>query len=245
MTHAVNRKLIGGNFKMNKSNSDLKNYFYEFRKNYIQDTNIEVMIAPQTASLSYANQFCDIENLSLWAQNCRYENSGAFTWESSLSLLREIWVKYVIVGHGERRNIFWENDEIVNKKLLAIINGWMRPILCVWENLEQKNNWQTEETLEEQLKSDLASVADLSLVDVAYEPIWSIWTWLTPTNEEIEKMHGFIRKFVSPVSKILYWWSSNENNAWEFIKIPNVDGFLVGGASLDPNRFLKMIDAMK
>ena len=230
---------------MNKTNSDLKEYFYEFLKEYKPNDDVEVMIAPQTASLSFISQIFKVDNLFLWAQNCRYENSGAFTWESSLALLKEIWVKYVIVGHGERRNIFKENDEIINKKILAVINAWMRPILCVWENLEQKNNGQTEQILEKQLNSDLLGVSDLSLVDIAYEPIWAIGTWLTPTNEEIEKMHGFIRNFVTPESRILYWWSSNENNAWEFIKIPNVDGFLVWGASLDPTKFLKMIDLMK
>lgn len=151
----MKKKLIGANFKMNKTNAEITTYFKDFLQSYSPSDAIEVTIAPQIASLSFAHQFFSTKNLYLSAQNCRYEANGAFTGESSLSLLKEIGVRYVIVGHGERRNIFKETDDIVQKKVAAIINAGLRPILCVGENLEQKEKNQTEQIVSAQLSKDL------------------------------------------------------------------------------------------
>ncbi len=234
--------LIWANFKMNKNTSELKEYLNVFKDTYACFVNIDLMVAPVTAWLGIASEILKDSCVHLWAQNMYFEESWAYTWETSPTMLEDLWCSYVILGHSERRQFFWETNESVNKKVKKAIEHGIRPILCIWENLRQKELWLTKEVLKIQLVEWLEWV-DASLVDIAYEPVWAIWTGKSATPDDVQEIHNFLRELLwNKQSRIIYGWSVNDTNANELIKKNNVNWFLIGSASLDPNKFLKIIE---
>lgn len=176
-------------------------------------------------------------NIKLGAQNLYFEDEGAFTGEISAMMLKSVGCKYVIVGHSERRQIFKEDDELVNKKLKSAIKHSLIPILCVGESLSQRQNNETFAVLENQLVKDLQGIE--GSVIIAYEPIWAIGSGKVAQAQQIFEVHEFIKKFID--TKVLYGGSVNAQNALNLSSIDNVDGFLVGGASLDAQKFKEIV----
>ncbi|MBO7368983.1 MAG: triose-phosphate isomerase, partial [Clostridia bacterium] len=179
-------------------------------------------------------------NKKLGAQNVHFEKSGAFTGEISTDMLLELGVEYVIIGHSERRQYFGETDETVNKRTLRALEAGLKPIVCVGESLEERESGKTEELLEKQIKIGLASVEDITKVVIAYEPIWAIGTGKTATSEQANETIGFIRKVLGEVFgadaaskvRIQYGGSMKPTNAKELMAMEEIDGGLIGGASL-------------
>ncbi len=247
--------LIAANWKMNKTVTDTLEYLELFLPSVKDLFEVEIMIAPPFTALSSASIKLDAAkkegeyNVKLGAQNMYYEEKGAYTGEISPLMLNELEVDYVILGHSERRHIFGEKDELINKKMFSAIEHGLRPILCVGETLEERELGKTLNVVEAQIRKGLAGIEkDMPFLDIAYEPVWAIGTGKNATPEQAEEVHKFIRSLINEMSKgnddktrILYGGSVNENNASDLIKQPNVNGFLVGSASLDPNRFYKII----
>lgn len=229
---------------MNKTNAELSDYLNNFSAGYPSQDFLDVVICPQMPSLSFASSLLGQSAIALGAQNMHYAESGAFTGETSPLVLKELGCSYVILGHSERRTLFGETWDLINKKLVSAIQHGIRPILCIGETLEQREAGTTKTVLAEQFAAACKDI-DLSKIDLAYEPVWSIGTGKIPTIEEIEDIHKYLRGLLANTqSRILYGGSSNDQNAASLIQIPEVNGFLVGGAALDPNKFLTMINAI-
>ncbi len=176
-------------------------------------------------------------NIKLGAQNLFFEDEGAYTGEVSGMMLKSVGCEYVIVGHSERRQLFGEIDEMINKKLKSAIKHSIVPILCVGEDILVRKNNETYNHLQNQLSKDLQDIE--SDVIIAYEPIWAIGSGVAASQEQIFEAHEFIKKHFN--KKVLYGGSVNPQNAFEIASIPNVDGFLVGGASLDAQKFKEIV----
>lgn len=251
----MKKKLIAANFKMNKTGEDIRKYFAVFLdkinglKNIdsFRDLDAELIFAPPFISLceTYKIILPFSGFIKLSSQNVYYEKNGAYTGEISLDMIRHCGCGYAIVGHSERRNIFGENDELINKKIEAVYNGGgLIPILCVGENLEVRNKSGQEKFVENQLNIALSSIKgkSISSLIVAYEPVWAIGTGIPIKPADGEAMHGFIYDYVLAnfrvdEFRIIYGGSVTESNIKELMGKPHIDGVLVGGASLDPEIF--------
>jgi len=230
---------------MYKSQNALKEYFDQFVNNYACFTNIDLMIAPMTVCLWAASEMTKNSCVNLWAQNMHYEEMGAYTWETSPLVLQELGAKYVIIWHSERRQYFWETNEMINQKLKSALNHWIKPILCIWENLEQKELGISKEILKIQLREALQWIDAIDQIDIAYEPIRAIGTGKSATPEEVQEIHEYIRSIIwNDQSRIIYWWSVNDTNAEDLISQPAINWFLIGSASLDPQKMLKILDVV-
>ena len=226
------------NFKMNKNRYETNSYLDKLTalNNSKPETNI--IICPPYTSLDKS-----IDNISLGAQNINSNIDGAYTGEISAQMVSDFNVEYVILGHSERREYFGENDIDINKKIKIASKYDLIPILCVGENLNQRNDDQVFKILEKQLSTCLNNINDKSNIIIAYEPIWAIGTGKTATTAIITETHDMIRNILNDIGfdgekiSILYGGSVNRNNAKELIALNDVDGFLIGGASLDVNHF--------
>ena len=183
----------------------------------------------------------------LGAQNCHYENSGPFTGDDSPSVLKDIGCKYVIIGHSERRTAYFESNELIKKKIQSANKKGLNAIICIGESLSTKKQKKTETFLSKQLNDSLPKEKINKGIIIAYEPIWSIGTGVTPKIDEISKLHSFIKKTIVKISpkyknvKILYGGSVSEKNAKNFLSCNEVDGFLLGGASLKSKTLLSIL----
>ena len=246
----MRRPMIAGNWKMNKSPAETVALIQELKK--IQPkTNVEVIVCPMTVSLFAASAQLKGTDIKLGAQNVHFEDKGAFTGEANCASLKELGVEYVILGHSERRQYFGETDETVNKKTLKVLEKGLKPIVCVGESLEQKQTGITNEVVCLQTKAALCGVSAARLPDVviAYEPVWAIGTGMTATAEDanrtIAAIRGAIRElfgYVAENVRILYGGSMNDKNAGELMSQPEIDGGLIGGASLIAEKFEKVIN---
>ncbi|NCP76901.1 triose-phosphate isomerase [Candidatus Gracilibacteria bacterium] len=235
--------LIGANFKMNKTGAELREYLGTFTAEYKNIETVDVMIAPVMTGLSLAGELVKDSCIHLGAQNMSSEISGAFTGETSPLSLQEFGCEYVILGHSERRTIFGETDELVNKKLKTALAHNIRPILCIGENLAQKEEGLTKDILRVQLEKGLAGIEDTTGIDIAYEPVWAIGTGKSATPEYAEEIHMFIREILGQTkSRIIYGGSVTEVTAHELISKREINGFLIGSAALDPRRLMKIIE---
>ena len=240
-------KYCVANFKMNKTVVETNNYISRLIKslNLDKETYVsDIVICPPFTSLNIDSlifETLSFYNISIGSQNINSKESGAYTGEISAEMIRDVGAKYVILGHSERREYFKESDEEINKKLNTALSYNLIPILCLGENLEQRKNDQIEEILKNQLSKCLKNIN--SNLIIAYEPIWAIGTGETATSEIIVEAHQMIRKILNDIGfdgqkvSILYGGSVNRNNAKELIALDDVDGFLIGGASLDVNHF--------
>lgn len=242
-------KLIAGNWKMNLTASQTREYIHKFLPLVENVSDREILLCPPFTSLCVAQESLKDSNVKLGAQNCYYEQKGAFTGEISLDMLKELGVSYVIVGHSERRWIFGESDELINKKLTACLHTGIRPILCVGERLEEREAGLTFKVVETQVRLALSGVEEYTdHIDIAYEPVWAIGTGNPATPEDAQLVHAFIKDLLHQINpkhsnktRVLYGGSVNPKNAGDFMKMKDVDGLLVGGASLDPESFSQIV----
>ena len=243
--------LIAANWKMNKTLKEVNEFFGEFlRMVPYFPFDREVAIIPPFVYINYVAKKLSGTNISYGAQDVFYEEKGAFTGEVSPVMLKDIGCRYVIAGHSERRKYFCDTDEVVNKKVKAIMVHGMVPILCVGETLEQREKNETFSVVEKQVREALKDVGIKNGEDivVAYEPVWAIGTGKTATPQQAEEVHKFIRKILKEIFgevaqeiRILYGGSVKPENASSLMEMENINGALVGGASLDPVSFYKII----
>jgi len=215
-------------------------------------TDVEVVIVPPfTAIAKVMEALGASQSIKVGAQNMHWEPNGPFTGEISSALLRDLLVRYVVLGHSERRALFGETDEIVNRKVRAAHEATLRPIVCVGETLEQRDKGNVKKILSIQLRGSLKDLNEKELQEtvIAYEPIWAIGTGRTATPEQAQEACAFIRDVLrvrgaaADRIRILYGGSVKPDNAAELLALPDVDGALVGGASLDPEEFAAIVEA--
>lgn len=248
----MRRRLIVANWKMNLFRTDAeilaKTLLNNLRPGVL---DCEIVLVPPFTSMEIVNRCISITNITLGAQNVFWEESGSYTGEISPSMLKDIGCEWVIIGHSERRQVFGETDNEVRKKVLASLDADLKIIICVGETLLQRNKGMAPNVLKRQVESALKDVKNEKNLDVviAYEPIWAIGTGNNATPEAVEEAHEHIKdKLIGLFGedadniRILYGGSVNENNIEEILKPKNVDGALVGGASLDAGAFIKIIE---
>ncbi len=214
---------------------------------------VTVAVCPPFIYLQAVAKTLNGSSVAIGAQDVYFEADGAFTGEISVSMLKEIGCTYCLCGHSERRHVIGEADELINKKVTAVINGGLLPILCVGELLEERKAQQTNEVVTRHIQKGLAglSAEKMEAVTIAYEPVWAIGTGLTATPQQAQEVHKFIRKLIGKMYseklaneiRILYGGSVKPSNAGELMEQPDVDGLLVGGASLKADDFLAIIQA--
>ncbi|EHO85305.1 triosephosphate isomerase [Eubacterium infirmum F0142] len=244
--------LIAGNWKMYKTTAEARAFAEEFSKMY-RDTDVRAAICAPFTQLTALKEAFAGTNVKVGAQNVHFEDEGAFTGEISVGMLNEIGVDYCIIGHSERREYFAETDETVNLKLKKLFSSSdIIPILCVGENLDEREAGNAFDVVEGQLKSDLDGIdrGDVSKLVIAYEPIWAIGTGKTATPEQAGEMCAHIRSIIERLYDedtcdsviIQYGGSVKPENASEIMNMDEIDGALVGGASLDASKFIKIVN---
>ncbi len=249
----MRNKVIAGNWKMNKLPNETISFFEEFAP-LVKDTKNEVVICAPYTDLFYAILSAQNTNIKIGAQNMHWEENGAYTGEVSPQMLKSIGVEYVVLGHSERRQYFAETDETVNKKVKAAHNVGLKPIVCVGESLEQRESGKAKEVVTNQVKLGLKDLTNDQITStiVAYEPIWAIGTGKTATKEDANETIKWIREeLVNMYGKenadkviIQYGGSVKSGNAKELFEMSDIDGGLVGGASLKPDEFAKIVNAV-
>ena len=252
MDKAKRKAIIAGNWKMNKTASEAAVLVDELIP-AVKDASCEVVICTPYTDLVTAVAKTKGTNIHVGAENVHFEKSGAFTGEISADMLVDLGVEYVIVGHSERRQYFAETDQTVNKKVHAVLNAGMNPIICVGESLEQRETGITNEWIALQVKSALSNVPaeKLRRCIIAYEPIWAIGTGKTATAQQAGEVCSNIRTVIrglygARVARsvtIQYGGSMNPKNAAELLAQPDIDGGLIGGASLKPEQFVEIVNA--
>ena len=252
MNRKYRKTLIAGNWKMNKTPSETMAFMTEFKSILPKGRWCDMALCVPAVCIPAAVRAMRETRVGIGAENCNANVSGAYTGEISTGMLVDVGCKYVIVGHSERRAM-GETDQEINKKVLAILEAGLIPILCCGESLEQRESGITTEWITMQIKSGLLSVPEEKIrkVVIAYEPIWAIGTGKTATPEQAEEVCESIRTAIRKLygSKnaraisILYGGSMNERNAFELLAQPDIDGGLIGGASLVPEKFVKIIEA--
>lgn len=246
------RPMIAGNWKMNKTDSDTAAFLQELLP-LVQDATCRVVVCTPFTSLATAVRRTADSPVEVGAQNVHFAASGAYTGEISAAMLTDCGVRYVILGHSERRQYFGETDATVNLRLLAALSAQLRPIVCVGESLPQREDRITEEIIRMQVKLALRTVTEeqMASVTIAYEPIWAIGTGKTATAEQAQEVCAAIRQVlvelygteVAEATAILYGGSMNAGNAAELLAKPDIDGGLIGGASLKAADFSAIVHA--
>jgi triosephosphate isomerase len=246
------RPLIAANWKMYKTNQDTEAFIKEFLPKLPATLNLDVVICPPFTSLGTAQPLLNASPVALGAQNLNENTEGAFTGEISGPMLSALGCRYVIVGHSERRQLFGETDALVNKKIVAALQNNLTPIICVGETLEEREANKTLAVVNRQVKAALANLpsADTARIVLAYEPIWAIGTGRTATPAQAQEVHLAIRDILkdqygsltSLAVRILYGGSVKPENMAELMNCEDIDGGLVGGASLKPDSFLAIVN---
>ena len=247
----MKKRLISANWKMHKTIGETEEFLRIFLKSLSPKEDREVLLCPPFTSLQTASEILKNSEVRLGAQNCHWEKKGAFTGEISPVMLKDLGCDYVIIGHSERRHIFGEEDEVINRKLISALEEGLRPILCVGEKIEDREAGMTEKVVETQLRLGLSRLEDhIDSIDIAYEPVWAIGTGVPATPEDAVKVHRFINEVLDRLSpsrkretRVLYGGSVKPDNAGEFMKHEEIEGLLVGGASLDPESFAKIVES--
>ena len=247
----MRKKVIAGNWKMNMLPNEAIHFIEELAP-MIKDTKNEVVLCVPYTDLFYALLTAQNTNIKIGAQNMHFEESGAYTGEVSGKMLKAINVEYVIIGHSERRQYFNETDETVNKKIKAAFECGLKPIVCVGETLEQREDGRTEELITEQTKLALEGLTENQVENtiIAYEPIWAIGTGKTATKEDANNSIKAIRNKIAEIYGqtvadgviIQYGGSVKSTNAKELFEMSDIDGGLVGGASLKADEFSKIVN---
>ena len=252
MKKDIRRAVIAGNWKMNKTRPEAESLITDL-KPLAENAGCEVVICVPFTNLETAVRLTAGTNIKVGAQNCHFAKSGAYTGEVSADMLKEVGVEYVVLGHSERRQYFGETDETVNKRTKAALEAGLKPIVCVGELLWEREANITEEVISRQIKLDFAGISSDELQNciIAYEPVWAIGTGKTATADQAEEVCAFIRNVlaglygvdVAEKITIQYGGSMNAGNAAELLSKTNVDGGLIGGASLKAPDFATIINA--
>jgi triosephosphate isomerase (TIM) len=243
--------LIAGNWKMHKSGSQAVHAADQLKNLVETAANVDIMIAPPFTALYQVGQALKDSSIALGAQNLHWEKQGAFTGEISVDMLVDAGCSHVIIGHSERRQFFGETDETVNRKIRAALQANLTPVFCIGETQAQRKAGETFSVLDKQVRDGLKDFAfsDLGNFIIAYEPVWAIGTGLTATREQAQEAHQNIRSLLETLfgkelagsTRILYGGSVKPDNVRALMEMPDVDGALVGGASLDPETFSKLV----
>lgn len=247
----MRKKVIIGNWKMNNTLSEAVN-FVQYLKDELNDiSEVDIAVCPTYVCLSDVKKQLNDSNIKVGAQNVYFENKGAYTGEISVDMLTDIAIDYCIVGHSERRQYFGETDESVNKKIKKLIENSIIPVVCVGENLTERESSKHYELIKNQIIHAFDGIDEKSATSIviAYEPIWAIGTGVTATPAQAEEMCSYIRNVVKEIYnenvaeniRIQYGGSVNITNSKELLTMPNIDGALIGGASLKP----EFIDIIK
>ncbi len=247
------KKIIAGNWKMNKTSADGVALVTEIVAAVGKQSDVEVVVCPPFTAVEAVGKALEGSNVKLGAQNMHFEASGAYTGEVSAPMLRAIFATHVILGHSERRTYFGETDEIVNKKLLAALKNQLKPIFCVGETLAEREAGDTLKVVQRQVERGLDGVSkeQAAGIVVAYEPVWAIGTGKVATTEQAQEVHAFIRgllvklfgEAVAQKVRILYGGSMKPSNAPELLAQKDIDGGLIGGAALEARSFLELVSA--
>jgi triosephosphate isomerase len=250
----MRKQIVAGNWKMHKTPSEAEALIKELIP-LVKDAKCEVVVAPTFPCLDRAAQALKGSSIALAAQNVYWEAKGAFTGEVAVDMLKELGVKYVIIGHSERRQYFGETDETVNKRAKAVIAAGMLPIVCVGELLAQREAGKTNDVVATQVKGALAGIpaALVQALVIAYEPVWAIGTGKVATTEQAEEVHAMIRKLLADLYdqktadavRIQYGGSMKPDNAAALLGQPDIDGGLVGGAALKAADFAVICNAAR
>ena len=252
----MRKKIVAANWKMNMMQARSARFVESLLLEIGDISDVEIVILPPfTAIVKVTEALGAAPNIKVGAQNMHWERSGAFTGEISAALLRDLFVHYVLLGHSERRRLFGETDEIVNRKVRAAHEATLHPIVCVGETLEQRDKGNVDKILSIQLRGSLAdlSVKELQETVIAYEPVWAIGTGRNATPEQAQEAHLFIRRTLRGMAdnataervRIQYGGSVNPENARELMRQPDIDGALIGSASLDPRSFAQIVEAAR
>ena len=250
----MRKKVIAGNWKMNMLPNEAMNFIEQLAP-LVKNTENEVILCVPYTDLFYALLSVQETNIKIGAQNMHFEESGAYTGEVSGKMLKSIGVEYVIIGHSERRQYFNETDETVNKKIKSAFANELKPIVCVGETLEQRETNQTQEVITKQIELALQGLTEEQVENtiIAYEPIWAIGTGKTATSEQANDAIKSIRDEICQIYGqnvgnrviIQYGGSVKSTNAKELFEMSDIDGGLVGGASLKPDEFAKIVNFNK
>lgn len=245
----MRRPVIAGNWKMNKTIGESVELVNAL-KPLVADAEVEIVVCPVFISLYEVAKALEGSNIGIGAQNMYFKDNGAYTGEVSPVFLKDMGIEYVILGHSERRQYFKEDDAEINKKTLAALNHGLKPILCVGETLDEREKGITFEVIRIQTEGCLAGMEgmDLQSLIIAYEPVWAIGTGKTATSEDANEVIGYIRKLLREIlsdkvadqTRILYGGSVKSSNIKELMSMPEIDGALVGGASLEAIEFSKI-----
>ncbi len=247
----MRKTIIAGNWKLNKTCKEAVELVTELNREVSQVTEVDIVVCPVFTALRDVSDVLVDSNVKLGAQNLYWEDAGAFTGEVSAPLIKDAGAQYVIIGHSERRQYFGETDATINKKIKAALAQGLTPIVCVGELLEERESGDTEKVITEQFKGSLAgySADDVKRMVIAYEPVWAIGTGKTATPDQAQEVHKLIRQLLADgfgqetadVVRIQYGGSAKPENITELIQQPDIDGALVGGASLKSDSFAQMI----
>lgn len=249
----MRKKFIAGNWKMNTNYKDSHDLAEQIKGGLTEFDyeNADVVLCPPFTSLSIVNDVIVDSPVMLGAQNVFYEDDGAYTGEISAGMLRAVGCNYVIVGHSERRQYFGETNDIINKKVLKALGYEINPILCVGETLEERDGERQEDVVGKQVRECIANLnaPDIEKVIIAYEPVWAIGTGVNATSEQANDMHKFIRGIITELYdektsskvRILYGGSMKPSNSKELLSQSDIDGGLIGGASLEAGSFTEII----
>jgi triosephosphate isomerase len=248
----MRKKIIAANWKMNMTCGEAAAYIEILLRELGQDERVEVVIVPPFTAIAKVSELLShSQRVKVGAQNMYFEKSGAFTGEVSAAMLRELFVRYVVLGHSERRAIFAETDEVVNRKAHAAHEAVLKPIVCIGETLAEREAGNVEKVLDRQIRGSLAGLSTKEMTEtvLAYEPVWAIGTGKTATPAQAQDAHAFIRKTVAKVwdkataekVRIQYGGSVKPENAAALMGQADIDGALVGGASLDPRAFALIV----
>ncbi len=248
----MRKTFIAGNWKMNNDLKESEKLIVDL-KNLLQNEkpNCDVVVCPPYTSLSEASKLLKGSQIKLGAQNMHFEDNGAFTGEVSASMLKSVGCEYVILGHSERRHIFGESNEMINKKIKKALSAGLKPIFCVGELLGERENGTTNDVVKKQILKGLAEISadDMKNIIVAYEPVWAIGTGKTASPAQAQEVHEFIRDLIEITYSleiandlvIQYGGSVKPDNAKELISQKDIDGALVGGACLKADSFVGII----
>lgn len=244
--------LIAGNWKLNKTPNETIVFLEEFKPLVAGAEGLEILICPPFTSINVATYLTKKTNIKIGAQNIFWEKSGAFTGEVSGDMVKELGCEYVIIGHSERREYFSETDEIVNKKIMSAFAAKLIPIVCIGETLAQREAGKVEEVIANQVTAGFKGLTakEHGKIVVAYEPVWAIGTGKTATSEQANEVHVLIRKLLEKQFgkecaqgiRILYGGSVKPENIKELMAQSDIDGALVGGASLKTDIFVKIVN---
>lgn len=252
MSTFARKLLIAGNWKMNLNSAEASELAEAVVSQVGTQMEVAVCLCPTFTSLETVSQKVVDSNIALGAQNMYFETSGAYTGEISAEMLRHLFVSFVIIGHSERREYFGESDATVNQKVLAALNASLKPIVCIGETLEERESGQLEAVIERQLKGAMVNTTPdhADQLVIAYEPVWAIGTGKTATPEDAEAVHAYIRRLLAETLgaeaaakvRILYGGSMKPENAEALLSQKNIDGGLIGGASLKAHAFTTIVE---